>query len=63
MRSARRCGCGRSIRAHLCATFEKRYTKTRSNRPSAAATARKPHASALHAHTSFLARVWSAQAC
>eukprot|EP00974_Lingulodinium_polyedra_P060840 5866489-Lingulodinium_polyedra.AAC.1 len=32
-----------------------------STRPFAAATACKPHARALHAHTSFLARAWNAQ--
>eukprot|EP00974_Lingulodinium_polyedra_P033365 3206960-Lingulodinium_polyedra.AAC.1 len=31
-RLASRCGGGRSIRPHLCATFDKRCTKMRSNR-------------------------------
>eukprot|EP00974_Lingulodinium_polyedra_P121203 11178232-Lingulodinium_polyedra.AAC.1 len=42
MRLASRCGCGRSIRPHHRARAQKPYPTTRSNRPSAAATARKP---------------------
>eukprot|EP00974_Lingulodinium_polyedra_P103372 10009773-Lingulodinium_polyedra.AAC.1 len=40
VRCANRCGRGRSTRPHHCATFAKRYTMMRSNRPSATATAR-----------------------
>eukprot|EP00974_Lingulodinium_polyedra_P098343 9532389-Lingulodinium_polyedra.AAC.1 len=47
---------GRLIRSHRCAMFAKRCAPMRSSRPSAAATARKLHARAPHAHASFLAR-------
>eukprot|EP00974_Lingulodinium_polyedra_P087482 8479623-Lingulodinium_polyedra.AAC.1 len=43
VRFASRCGGGRSTRLHHCATFAKRCTTTRSNRPSAAAAARESH--------------------
>eukprot|EP00974_Lingulodinium_polyedra_P088137 8546344-Lingulodinium_polyedra.AAC.1 len=44
-RFASRCGGRRSIRPHHCARFEKPCTTMRSNRLSAAAAARKSHAS------------------
>eukprot|EP00974_Lingulodinium_polyedra_P104706 10137633-Lingulodinium_polyedra.AAC.1 len=53
MRLASRCGNGRSIRSHRYAAFAKRCATTRSNRPSVAATARKSHARARHAHSNF----------
>eukprot|EP00974_Lingulodinium_polyedra_P123806 11188164-Lingulodinium_polyedra.AAC.1 len=56
------CCCnGRSIRPHRCATFAKRCTTMPSNQPSAAATVRKSHARALHAHASSLACAWNAE--
>eukprot|EP00974_Lingulodinium_polyedra_P117842 11164842-Lingulodinium_polyedra.AAC.1 len=58
-RFASRCGGEPSIRPHLCAAFEKRCTKMRSNRPFVAVAARGSHARALHARASFLARAWS----
>eukprot|EP00974_Lingulodinium_polyedra_P065921 6377344-Lingulodinium_polyedra.AAC.1 len=62
MRLASRCGGGRSIQPHHRAAFRKRNGMMRPNRPSAAATARKSHARALHARTSCW-RARSARAC
>eukprot|EP00974_Lingulodinium_polyedra_P018680 1809255-Lingulodinium_polyedra.AAC.1 len=56
VRFANRCGNGRTIRPHRCATFANRCVTMRSNWPLAAETAHKLHARALHAHASFLAR-------
>eukprot|EP00974_Lingulodinium_polyedra_P124066 11189159-Lingulodinium_polyedra.AAC.1 len=53
VRFADRCGGGRSIRSHRCATFAQRYATMRTNRPSAAATSRESHARALHASVRF----------
>eukprot|EP00974_Lingulodinium_polyedra_P000475 47732-Lingulodinium_polyedra.AAC.1 len=51
---------GSLVRPHHCATSANRCTVMRSNRPFAAAMARKPHSRALHARASFLARARSA---
>eukprot|EP00974_Lingulodinium_polyedra_P121039 11177545-Lingulodinium_polyedra.AAC.1 len=45
------CNVKWSIRAHVCAAFDKRYTNMRSNPPFAVTAARKSHARALHANT------------
>eukprot|EP00974_Lingulodinium_polyedra_P028352 2734686-Lingulodinium_polyedra.AAC.1 len=45
VRFASRCGGRRSTRPHHCARFQTSCTMMRSNRPSAAASARKSHAS------------------
>eukprot|EP00974_Lingulodinium_polyedra_P133125 11224456-Lingulodinium_polyedra.AAC.1 len=49
VRRANRCGRETSIQPHHCATFQRRCAMTRSKRRFAVATARKPHARALHA--------------
>eukprot|EP00974_Lingulodinium_polyedra_P019494 1882546-Lingulodinium_polyedra.AAC.1 len=46
-------GGGRLNPPRRCITSRKRYTPMRSNRPRAAASARKSHAHALHAHSNF----------
>eukprot|EP00974_Lingulodinium_polyedra_P123662 11187665-Lingulodinium_polyedra.AAC.1 len=53
VQSVSRCGNEQSIRPHHCATRQKRCAMMRSRRPSAAATARKPHARAHNAQASF----------
>eukprot|EP00974_Lingulodinium_polyedra_P058321 5618142-Lingulodinium_polyedra.AAC.1 len=55
VRSASRCSGGRLIRRHHCAAFAKRYATMRSNRPSAAAAARKSAPRAFHARARKLA--------
>eukprot|EP00974_Lingulodinium_polyedra_P001981 186929-Lingulodinium_polyedra.AAC.1 len=62
VRFVSRCRGGSSIRTHRCATFRKRRTTTRLNRPSAMAV-RKSHAGALHARARKLARARGARAC
>eukprot|EP00974_Lingulodinium_polyedra_P092096 8925026-Lingulodinium_polyedra.AAC.1 len=61
-RFARRRNNESSVQLRHCATFLKHRTMTRSNRCFAGATARKPHARALHARASFGARTARANA-
>eukprot|EP00974_Lingulodinium_polyedra_P073749 7141633-Lingulodinium_polyedra.AAC.1 len=56
VRFANRCDGRRSTRPHHCVAFRKRCATTRSNRPSAAATARETRARALRAPDNWRAR-------